>query len=82
MDEYEREVLSAYPPDAWKYEGVGFCTARSSEDSTKPVYRFYSEQLKSYLFTTDENEKNTIISWNDPSVWRYEGVAYYAYSND
>ncbi|MEO5950642.1 MAG: hypothetical protein ABIQ04_04295 [Candidatus Saccharimonadales bacterium] len=77
MDENERSVLSTYPPDAWKYEGVSFCTARSSEPSTRPVYRFYSEGLKSHLFTADENEKNELMKHLD--VWRYEGVAYYVY---
>jgi len=75
MDENERSVLSTYPPDAWRYEGVGFCASRTKDTSTKPVYRFYSDQLQSHLFTADENEKNELSQQS--GLWRYEGIAYY-----
>lgn len=77
-DENEKtHIINTYTSNVWRYEGVAFCAASTQENAAKPVYRFYSEQLKSHLFTADENEKNTIIGWNDPSVWRYEGVAYF-----
>lgn len=77
MDENEKSVLQTYPPDAWRYEGVGFCAARTNQASTRPVYRFYSDQLGSHLFTVDENEKNELMK--SPGTWRYEGIAYYAF---
>lgn len=79
-DENERNFISSnFPPEVWKYENVAFCTPSEQEAGTRPVYRFYSDTLKTHLFTTDENEKNTIISWNNPQVWKYENIAYHAY---
>ena len=43
-----------------------------------PVYRFYSPSLLKHLFTIDENEKEHLIS-NAADVWRFEGIAYYAF---
>jgi len=77
VDENERAVLSTYPPDAWRYEGIGFCASRLNEMSTRPVYRFYSDQLRSHLFTADENERNDLMTYSD--VWRYEGIGYYVF---
>lgn len=79
-DETEKDFISAnFPLEVWRYEGVAFCASPTQEADTKPVYRFYSGTLRTHLFTTDENEKNTLIGWNRPEVWRYEGVAYFAY---
>lgn len=77
MDENEKRVLSGYPQNLWRYEGVGFCASRTNIQNTKPVYRFYSEGLQSHLFTADTNEKNVLKKY--PDVWRYEGIAYYVY---
>lgn len=81
MDENEKAVLIGYNrPDVWRYEGVAYCADKSQVSVQQvPVYRFYSEQLKTHLYTVDENERNTLIGWNRPDIWRYEGVAYYAY---
>ena len=51
----------------------------TAADITVPVYRFYSEHLKKHFFTTDENEKEHLIA-NAADVWRYEGIAYHAYT--
>ncbi|MDM8540115.1 hypothetical protein QUF90_03410 [Desulfococcaceae bacterium HSG9] len=48
----------------------------SSPSSIVPVYRLYSEGLTVHLFTTDENEKNTL---EPTDIWRYEGTAWYVY---
>ncbi|MDM8544152.1 hypothetical protein QUF90_24005 [Desulfococcaceae bacterium HSG9] len=78
IDENEKETLIANAADVWKYEGPAFYVPASEQDGTVPVYRFYSESLLVHLFTTDENEKNTLIE-TAGDVWRFEGVAYYAY---
>ncbi len=77
MDENEKAILQTYPADAWRYEGVGFCSSRTAQANTRPVYRFYSDLLGSHLFTVDENEKSELMK--SPDTWRYEGIAYYAY---
>ena len=40
------------------------------------MHRFYSEVLKTHLFTVDETEKAHLEN-EPPEVWRYEGVAFY-----
>lgn len=77
-DENEKNVLMGYPQDAWRYEGVAFCAKLASAADNRPVYRFYSEELKVHLFTSDNNEKIELEKY-PPNLWRYEGVAYYAY---
>jgi Tol biopolymer transport system component len=82
MDENEKATIIAnFPPSVWRYEGVAFCASKSPNIGTKPVYRFYSDVLRSHLYTMDENEKNYLINNYPPTVWRFEGVAYYAYPN-
>ncbi|MDM8543957.1 choice-of-anchor D domain-containing protein [Desulfococcaceae bacterium HSG9] len=78
VDENEKEHLNANAADVWRYEGPAFYVPASEQDDTVPVYRFYSESLAVHLYTTDENEKNTLIE-TAGDVWRFEGVAYYAY---
>lgn len=80
MDEYEKSVLIGYNrPDIWRYEGIAYCANKNQQTvAERPVYRFYSELLKTHLYTQDENEKNVLIGYNQPDVWRFEGVAYYA----
>ena len=43
------------------------------------VFRFYSKAYKGHFFTISEEEKQTLIDTN-PN-WKYEGVAYRAYTN-
>jgi hypothetical protein len=42
------------------------------------VYRFWSPTLSGHFYTISEQERDMLIS-NYPSVWTYEGIAYYAY---
>ena len=77
-DENEKEHLLAEAADIWRYEGQAFYTPSDYQEGALLVYRFYSDDLSAHLFTIDENEKNHIIN-TAGDVWRYEGVAYYAY---
>lgn len=80
MDESEKaHLIGLNDPGIWQYEGVGFCADATKVAGTVPVYRFYSEVTKEHLYTVDEHEKDVLIGYNDPAVWRYEGVAFYAY---
>ena len=78
IDENEKAHLIANAADVWRYEGPAFYVPASSQAGMVPVYRFYSEALLVHLFTVDENEKNHLID-NASDVWRFEGIAYYAY---
>jgi hypothetical protein len=81
MDEYEKsQIIANYPETVWKYEGIAYCADKTQVNaSVKPVYRFYSESLKSHLYTMDEYEKSQIIANYPETVWKYEGIAYYAF---
>ena len=43
-----------------------------------PVYRFWSPANSVHFYTIDESEKAMLIrDW--PTVWTFEGIAYYAW---
>jgi hypothetical protein len=44
-----------------------------------PVHRFHSDVLQGHFFTISEAERAFIVS-TYPSIWTYEGVAFYAYT--
>jgi hypothetical protein len=50
--------------------------AVTSQQSTMPLYRFWSELLSSHFYTIDKSEKEHIERTYPQSVWRYEGIAY------
>jgi hypothetical protein len=75
----ERDKLINSYANVWTYEGVGYnAFANGYRAGVAPVYRFWSETLKSHFFTTDESEK-TKTMMDYPDIWVYEGVAFYAY---
>jgi hypothetical protein len=43
------------------------------------LYRFWSPQHSRHFYTISEGEKDGVIATYPPSVWTYEGVAYYAF---
>ena len=77
-DANEAAYLIAEAADVWQAEGSVFYVPVGNPEGAIPVYRFYSETSKVHLFTADENEKNHLID-TAGDVWRFEGVAYYAY---
>jgi hypothetical protein len=80
VDEDEKNtIIATFTSDVWRYEGIAWYVHPEQRDSARPIYRFYSEQLKGHFYTQSENEKNSIISRFTEDVWRYEGIAYYAY---
>ncbi|MDY0302385.1 MAG: S8 family serine peptidase [Candidatus Moranbacteria bacterium] len=48
----------------------------SCAPSTKPIYRFWSDQNQGHFYTSSEEEKNMVINNYDDYIWRYEGVAF------
>jgi hypothetical protein len=80
-DENEKEYLIANAGDVWEYEGPAFYVPKKKHRGTIPVYRFYSADLKTHHFTMDENEKAYLIA-NASEVWRFEGIAFYAYPSE
>lgn len=79
IDVNERNyITSNYPTNVWNYEGVAYCAQAGATTST-PVYRFWSNTMQGHFYTTDEGEKDYIISHYSSDVWNYESVAFWAY---
>ncbi len=80
IDEAEKDEWLGDSQGAWEYQGVAFYAfAGDDESGLVPVYRFYSESLRSYFYTTGEGEKDWLIE-AFPDVWRYDGVAFYVFA--
>ncbi len=81
MSPGERDQLIQEESAIWRFEGIVFYAFHDDSDpQAMPLYRFWSEQLGSYLWTTKEKEKDKLI--NNPSfnkAWTYEGVSFYVY---
>jgi predicted outer membrane repeat protein len=77
----ERDNIIRNWPEVWTYESVAFYAYPEGRQplGTLPVYRFWSNLLGSHFYTMDEDEKNEVIR-DYPSVWTFEGVAWYAYA--
>ncbi len=73
------QVISNYDNFVWTYEGVAFKIITDDNDITSAVYRFWSDKNQSHFYTMNEKEKNNVINNYPDNVWRYEGIAYYAY---
>ena len=75
----ERDKLINNYPHFWTYEGVAYQGfADSSQPGTAPIYRFWSDILHAHFYTISAAERDKLIN-NYPTVWTYEGTAFYAY---
>jgi subtilisin-like proprotein convertase family protein len=74
-------VIATYPASIWTYEGVVFYgyPAGSEPDGASAIHRFWSPLHSGHFYTISEAEKDAVIAAYPPSVWAYEGVAWYAY---
>ncbi|MDM8541065.1 M43 family zinc metalloprotease [Desulfococcaceae bacterium HSG9] len=80
IDENEKNtIIATFSSDIWRYEGIAWYVNPQQRDGSRPIYRFYSEQMKTHFYTFSETEKNSIISRFTEDIWQYEGIAYYAY---
>jgi hypothetical protein len=64
-------------------QNMAFCIltnegASASDTSLSPVYRFWSDTIKTHFYTISEGEKQKLIN-QYADVWVYEGIAFYAY---
>ncbi len=79
-NEEERDyIMSHYDDYVWHYEGVANDVFATQVPNSVPVYRFWSKKNQGHFYTASEEEKNLVINKYDDYVWKYEGVAYYAY---
>lgn len=80
-DQAEKEyVEQAYPQNVWRYENITYHVTKyesSCPVGTSPVYRFWSDTYLSHFYTSDEAEKNHVLS--SLPVWnKFEGARFCA----
>lgn len=63
-------------------EYAGVYSVVASATTPGPVYRFWSPLTSHHFYTMSLAEKDAIIATYSPSVWTYEGVAFYAFADD
>ncbi|MCX6766049.1 MAG: hypothetical protein NT136_03785 [Candidatus Moranbacteria bacterium] len=74
------KVIANYSDNEWKYEGIKFYAYKNQEGDLKPVYRFWSSKNRSHFYTISQTEKDKLISNYSDYEWKYEGIAFYAYT--
>lgn len=72
-------IIAAYPPSAWTYEGAAYDSYNTTGSGLTPVYRFWSNQNQHHFYTANENEKNQVVANYTDDEWLLEGIAYYAF---
>ena len=78
-NENEAQYIIDNMAGTWEFEGGSFTVRESSNcPANQSVYRFYSQALKTHMYTMDEAEKNYISTTFSRELWSYEGVAYCA----
>jgi len=73
-------IIASYLEDVWRYEGLAYIANDSSVINTTPIFRFWSDEKQHHFYTASESEKDYVIATYPESVWKYEGIAYYAYA--
>jgi hypothetical protein len=64
----------------WIYEGTAYQVLPDPGSTVaRPIHRFWSPLVGSHFYTINEAEKDSLIANYPPSVWTYEGVAFYAF---
>lgn len=76
----KNNLIDKYPPEVWTYEDVAFYAfpegAQPSDASA--VHRLWSAETGAHFYTISEAEKDQMVA-DQPDVWIYEGIAWYAY---
>jgi hypothetical protein len=75
----EVESLLLKDPNAWAFEGILCHVPPDSLDpNAMPVYRFGARAGSTHFYTIDAAERDKLFrEYRD--VWKYEGIAFYAY---
>jgi len=73
-------IIATYPENVWKYEGEAYNAVQQGAADSTAIYRFWSDQKQHHFYTASEDEKNYVIANYPENVWKYEGIAYYAYA--
>lgn len=77
----QRDRLRENFSDSWTYEGTSFNAFTSTTANAKPIYRFFSPASGSHFYTISPSQRDRVIANFSSDIWVYEGIAFYAYSN-
>jgi subtilisin family serine protease len=72
-------IIATYPEEIWRFEGIAWYAYTTQQSGALPVYRFWSDQRGTHFFTINKEEKDYIIATYPEEVWRFEGIAWYAF---
>lgn len=72
-------IQSTYPDDVWHFETLSMYAFQKQIVGSKPVYRFWSDKYQSHFYTISETEKNFLLTNYSQNIWKYEGVAWFAF---
>jgi hypothetical protein len=75
----KNSIIATVPTNVWRYEGIAFYAFVVPQSNTVPVHRFWSDLYRGHFYTASEAEKNSIIATVRTNIWRYEGIAFYAF---
>lgn len=76
MSVAERDYIQNTFP-FFSYEGSKFFAYTDADPALSPVYRFYNKVTGTHFYTVNAAEKDHVIAtW--PTIFNYEGVAWYA----
>ena len=80
ISESEKDMLIRDFPTVWTFEGIAFYAFPEGQQpaGTKPVYRFWNGATVCHFYTITESERDMIIR-DFPTIWTFEGIAFYAY---
>jgi hypothetical protein len=80
ISESEKSMLIRDFPGVWTFEGIAFYAFPEGQQpaGTKPVYRFWNGATVCHFYTISEDERAMLIR-DFPSIWTFEGIAFYAY---
>lgn len=79
IDEGEKQNVINTQSHIWLYEGIAFYTYTGGTNNAKAVYRFWSDAYQGHFYTINAGERDAVIANNPTHIWKYEGVAFYAY---
>jgi lysophospholipase L1-like esterase len=81
ISEEEKNTVITNYPNIFEYEGIAYYAYAPGDQpiGAYPVYRFLNLNLGStHFYTISEEEKNAVIT-NYPDIFKYEGIAFYAF---
>lgn len=79
ISENEKNKVINQMSDIWEYEAVVYYAFPTQVAGTSPVYRFWSPTKRVHFYTNSKAERDKVINQYG-NTWRYEGIAFYAYS--